>query len=142
MKLTTLALAAALLVPSIAAANPDRPDRAERRAERRAQMIERFDTNGDGQLDRQEKHQAKAAIRAHRMERRARRFQRLIQRFDRNHDGSLGPGEVPPKAMQKLRKLDRDGDGWVRPNEMRAPMRRDRDRPLQPELGRGEDGLE
>ncbi len=154
MKLAIWALAAALLVPSLAAA--DRDHRAQRKAQilerfdanhdgqlddqergalkaqRRAKLAQRFDTNGDGQLDRREKREAKVALRAQRMEKRARRFQRLIDRFDRDHDGSLGPGEVPPKAMHKLRKLDRDGDGWVRPNEMRTPPARDRMRDAPP----------
>lgn len=119
MKLLTLALVA-LLVPSIAAANP----RGDRRAARRAQILEKFDANRDGQLDRDEKRTAKTAIRAMRMQKRAARFERLIQRFDRNGDGNLGPGEVPPHATKKLQRLDRDGDGWVRPDEMRMPPQR------------------
>lgn len=154
MKLLTWAMAAALLVPSLAAADPMRGDRRARvlerfdvnrdgqlddrergalmaaKAQRRAQLAQRFDTNGDGQLDRQEKRKARTAMRAQKMQRRAERMQRLVDRFDRDRDGNLGPGEVPPRAMQKLKKLDRDGDGWVRPNEMRMRpprMRRDRD---------------
>lgn len=151
MKLLTWALAAALLVPSLVAADPMRGDRRARilerfdanrdgqlddqergalmaaKAQRRAQMKQRFDTNGDGTLDRQEKRQARTAMRAQKMQRRAERMQRLVDRFDRDRDGNLGPGEVPPRAMQKLKKLDRDGDGWVRPNEMRMPPpKRDR----------------
>lgn len=160
MKLATWALAAALLVPSLAAANPmgghDRPERRARmlerfdanrdgrlddqergamkaaKAQRRAQLRERFDANRDGHLDPREKQQAKTAMRAHRMERRAARLQRFIERFDRNGDGNLGPGEVPPKAMHKLKRLDRDGDGWVRPNEMRTRPQRDRMRDPSP----------
>jgi hypothetical protein len=130
MKLAIWALAAALLVPSLAAANPDQ--RGDRRAERRAKILERFDANRDGQLDPREKRQAKTAMRVQRMERRAKRLQRLIERFDRNRDGNLGPGEVPPKAMHKLKRLDRDGDGWVRPNEMRMkPQQRRHGRPME-----------
>lgn len=147
MKLLTWAMAAALLVPSLAAANPMRGHgRGERRAkmlerfdanrdghlddqergammaakaQRRAQMKQRFDANRDGQLDRREKQQARTAMRGERMQRRAERFQRMIERFDRDGDGNLGPGEVPPMAMRKMQRLDRDGDGWVRPHEMR-----------------------
>ncbi len=62
MKLSIL-LAAALLVPSLAAANPQ----GDQRAERRARILEKFDANGDGQLDRREKQHAKTAIRVKRM---------------------------------------------------------------------------
>jgi len=143
MKLTRWVLAAALLVPSLAAADPmgrgrgrahalERFDanrdgqldeeRGAARAQRRARALLRFDANHDGRLDRGEKRQAKAA----RMQRRAQRFERLLQRFDRDGDGSLGPGELPPRAMQRMKKLDRDGDGWVRPDEMRKLPARDR----------------
>lgn len=116
MKLAIWALAAALLVPSLAAA-----DRGDRRAERRARILEHFDANQDGRLDREERQVAKAFRRAKRAER---RMQRFVERFDRNHDGNVGPGEAPPEAMRRMRRLDRDGDGWVRPDEQRP--RRDR----------------
>ena len=144
MKLTRWVLAAALLVPSLAAADPmgrdrgrahalerfdanrdgqlDDQERGAARAQRRARALQRFDANHDGRLDRGEKRQAKAA----RMQRRAQRFERLVQRFDRDGDGSLGPGELPPRAMKRMKKLDRDGDGWVRPDEMRRLPARDR----------------
>jgi hypothetical protein len=148
MKLTTWVLAAALLVPSLAAADRNHGDRGERRArmaerfdanrdgqlddqergamlaakaERRAQMKQRFDANRDGHLDPREKQHAKTTRRAMRSERRAKRIARFIERFDRNRDGNVGPSEVPPEAMRRLKKLDRDGDGWVEPHETRPP---------------------
>ena len=36
------------------------------------------------------------------------------------------------REHRRLRKLDRDGDGWVRPNEMRTPPARDRMRDAPP----------
>jgi hypothetical protein len=78
----------------------------------RRAMIARFDANGDGRLQPQERKQAKRAIRE-------KRRQRFIQRFDTNRDGNVGPGEVPPEAAKRLRRLDRNGDGWVQPNETR-----------------------
>jgi hypothetical protein len=112
MKLALAAVIALLALPSLAAAENGQRGR---NPERRAALIARFDANGDGRLQPQEKRAAKQAIRA----KRAMRVQRFIARFDANGDGNLGPGELPPEKAHKLRKFDRDGDGWVRPNELR-----------------------
>ncbi len=86
-------------------------------------MLEKFDANGDGQLQPAERKQAKQALRE-------RRVQRFIRRFDTNRDGNVGPDEMPPGAALKLRRLDANGDGWVQPGERRrdgAPARDGRD---------------
>ncbi|MBA3391826.1 MAG: hypothetical protein H0T89_04230, partial [Deltaproteobacteria bacterium] len=62
------------------------------------------------------------AIRAlRRIERRlaqpGRNVQRVIRRYDLDGDGNLGRREVPPAAADRLRRLDRDRDGWVEPTE-------------------------
>ena len=128
MKLLIAGLVALLAIPSIAAAEDDQgppgydeplpqagepQQRGHRRARLRAAVVARFDANGDGQLQPDERKRAKHAIR----ERMARRF---IQRFDTNRDGNVGPGEMPPNAARKLRRLDANGDGWVQPGERRG----------------------
>ena len=81
----------------------------------RRALIQRFDANGDGRLEPQERQRAMHALRKlqRRMAMRSHKLQRLIQRFDRNGDGNVGPGELPPRAQNKLRRLDRNGDGWI-----------------------------
>ena len=133
MKLLIAGFVALLALPSLAAADDlcppggpvyDEPPPQEgappqqqrgcgrNRARVRAAVIARFDANGDGQLQPQERRRAKQAIRAKRVE-------RFIQRFDTDHDGNVGPDEIPPGAAHKLRRLDRNGDGWVQPGERR-----------------------
>lgn len=111
MKLLIAGFVALLALPSIAAADEGRQPRGRMRAA----MLEKFDANGDGRLQPQERRQAKQAIRAKRMQ----RMQRFIQRFDTNRDGNVGPDEMPSGQADKLRRLDRNGDGWVQPDERR-----------------------
>ena len=40
-------------------------------------------------------------------------MRQAIRRYDLNGDGNVDPGEMPPAAAERLRRLDRDGDGWV-----------------------------
>jgi Ca2+-binding EF-hand superfamily protein len=102
MKLIVFVLAGLLGATSLAHAE-DGPDR---RADRRQRMLERFDVNQDGQLDRRERRQAKRM-------RRQMKLQKMIRKFDTNGDGNLGPGELPEKMQRKLRRFDRNGDGWI-----------------------------
>ncbi len=102
MKLIVFVLAGLLGATSLAHAD----DQPGRRADRRQRMLERFDTNQDGRLDRRERRQAKRM-------RRQIKLQKLVRKFDKNGDGNLGPGELPPKLQQKLRRFDRNRDGWI-----------------------------
>jgi len=113
MKLLVIVLAGLLGATSLAHAD-DQPDR---RADRRQRMLERFDENRDGRLDKGERRQAKQM-------RRQKRMQKLIRKFDKNGDGNLGPGELPERMQKKLRKLDRNGDGWIdqRDQQPRRPL--------------------
>jgi EF hand len=89
----------------------------------RAGMLERFDANHDGRLEPNERRHALRALR--RMERRLARQQRrqlraerrqlrqTIRRYDVNGDGNVDPSEMPPGAAQRMRPMDRNGDGWV-----------------------------
>ena len=62
------------------------------RGRRRFEMIKRFDADGDGTLDAQERQAAREFIEARRGEREKRR-QELMERFDENQDGNLDPDE-------------------------------------------------
>ncbi len=88
----------------------------------RAAVIAAFDRDGDGRLDAAERHQAIRALRrvvrrlAHQQLRaraRAARLRGVIQRYDLDGDGNVGPAEAPPALQRRLRRLDRNRDGWV-----------------------------
>ena len=152
----------------------------QRKGELKQLLLERFDRDQDGQLDRQERRKAARALnrlaqrlvreemraemgaplrgqpgemvdpfgprprdqvvdpfggqrrqmRAQRDQMRGQRDQmrterkrerqqrRFMRRFDLNRDGDVGPGEMPPSIADELRPLDRDGDGWLRGDEL------------------------
>jgi hypothetical protein len=103
------------------------PRQMQRQQLRRA-FVEAFDANGDGRLGPRERVRAVRALR--RIERRlatpemargardrGRAVRGAVRRYDLNGDGNVGPGEMPPAAARKLRRLDRDRDGWVERNE-------------------------
>ena len=101
---------------------PPRQRRAERQ-QLRQDILQRFDRNGDGRLEPNERRQAARALRKlarqlARQDRRQARMHRLIQRYDLNHDGNIDAGEMPPAVGKRLRRFDRNGDGWVDPQEM------------------------
>lgn len=104
--LSLTAVAAAMFaLPALAGAQPanDDGERAEwkaRHAERRAQMLARFDTNNDGQLDETER----AAMFQARMEEK-------FSRLDANSDGVISKAEFIDgmKDMKDRRKAHRRG---------------------------------
>jgi Ca2+-binding EF-hand superfamily protein len=89
----------------------------------REALLERFDTNHDGRLEPNERRHAARALRrlARRLmmqDRAAARAQRralrgVIRRYDLDGDGNVSPGEMAPDMANRLRPLDRNGDGWV-----------------------------
>lgn len=114
-----------LLLSGIAYADPP-PMQPAPRGQFRQLLLERFDHNHDGRLEKRERKQAARALRriAKQMMRADRRGEmqqqrraRFIQRYDLNGDGNVGPGEMPPALANRLRARDRDGDGWLEPNE-------------------------
>lgn len=116
MKLLIAGIVALLALPSLAAAEDGRQPRGRMRAA----VIAKFDANGDGRLQPEERRLARRAIHAKRME----RMGRFIERFDTNRDGNVGPGEMPSGQAHRLRRFDRNGDGWVQPGELRQPRQR------------------
>ena len=83
------------------------PARAERRAERRQMMLQRFDVNHDGRLEPRERRIARRELRHER------KLRKLIKKYDLNHDGVVDQGEMPPRMARKLRRWDTNHDGWV-----------------------------
>jgi len=49
---------------------------------------------------------------------RDRQWNRFMNRYDVNRDGQVGPREVPRGAADRLRRFDRNGDGWVDRSEV------------------------
>ena len=150
---TTLALA---LAGSLAAA-PRGGDGAKPERERRGpppEIIERFDKDGDGKLNREER---KAAMQARR-ERAGQMRKKMLEKFDSNGDGKLDETEreamreaMKAKREEMLEKHDTDGDGRLSPEERQAaidagekipprPMRRPGARDGKGRPGRGGPG--
>jgi hypothetical protein len=145
MKLVALALVTTLGLTGLAHADPADPARP--RGQLRQLLLERFDRNHDGRLEPQERRHAIRALRriARKMEIRERRVEsrrearqgdrdvrgRALSQVDTNHDGVVDPDEMPPGTARKLRRLDRNGDGWLDDRDQlpRAQPRRD---PLPP----------
>lgn len=112
MKWTAVAFAAVLgsgLVMATAEAHP---------GGRKAEMIKKFDANGDGKLDDTEKQALKA-------ERQARRAEKLAK-YDANKDGQLDDAERAQvrkdRVAARFQKLDANGDGSLSQEEFEAGM--------------------
>ncbi|HEU5081404.1 MAG TPA: EF-hand domain-containing protein [Opitutaceae bacterium] len=94
--------------------------------ERRAEWIKRFDKNGDGQLDAEERAAARAAMKEQRSEKAERRHEFALRRYDKNGDGVLDESErtaaVNDMASRPrfIKRFDKDGDGKLSPEEISA----------------------
>ena len=132
MKLLAVIIASVLALPAAARADeglnpPGGPVRVEQRAKNKAlkqALMAQFDVNGDGRLEPRERMRAVRVLRRIEMKlagkgMNGQRRQRFIKRFDTNHDGNVDRNEMPPGAARKLRRFDRDGDGWLEPREGR-----------------------
>ena len=146
MKLAAIVIASLLALPTAARAdevlnppggpvfveadNPQRaaPDPQQRQKNRQLKnaLMQQFDRDGDGRLGPQERRKAVRVLQ--RIQRRLagrdgqqrpKKMRRFIQRFDTNGDGNVDRSEMPPGAARKLRRMDRDRDGWVEPTEAR-----------------------
>lgn len=109
-----LALGGSLLVGGVglAAAHPFGQGKAE--------VIQKYDTNGDGKLDDQEKAALRADMKAKHEARRA----EMLAKYDTNKDGKLDDQERAvmraERAEEVFKKLDTDGNGQISLQEFKA----------------------
>lgn len=132
------ACAAVLALPLAARAEPnEKPDREARRTA----MLKKFDANGNGQLDPEEREKMREEM-AKGEGRDPERLKKILERFDKDGDGKLSEeeraaaraemqkrreaggvkGSGAEKRAEMLKKFDKDGDGKLSDDE-RAAMR-------------------
>ena len=87
-------IAAAFGIVGSAYAEEAKPDREHRKLPR--EIVEKFDTDGDGKLNEEERKAARAA-----------RKQMMLEKFDKDGDGTLNDDE---KAAMREAMKDRPGD--------------------------------
>jgi hypothetical protein len=79
----------------------------------RTQVIQKYDTNGDGVLDANEKAAMRADFKAKREAKRA----KMLAKWDTNRDGKLEPNELAAmrevRAEKMFKHLDVNGDGQL-----------------------------
>ncbi|HTR52097.1 MAG TPA: hypothetical protein VMJ10_15395 [Kofleriaceae bacterium] len=86
----------------------------------RGKLLEKYDTNGDGKLDAQERAVMRADFKAKREARKA----EILAKYDLNKDGKLEPSErklmIDDRAAKVFAKMDSNGDGQVSLAEFQA----------------------
>lgn len=94
----------------------------------KAAILQKYDTNGDGKLDDQERAALRADMKAKWEAKRA----EVLAKYDTNKDGKLDPAErkvmVDDRATEQFQKMDANKDGVVSLDEFKAfkeshPMR-------------------
>jgi Ca2+-binding EF-hand superfamily protein len=98
--------------------------------QRQAEIMKRFDKNGDGKLDEDEKAAAKEYNRNETTGRQAKRREHLgkraLEKFDKDGDGKLNEAERAEAAKvlendpRLVRRFDKDGDGKLNDVEKTA----------------------
>lgn len=98
----------------------------DKAAARQAEILKRFDKNGDGKLDEDEKAAAKSEMRGKRGAAATKIHDRILERFDKNHDGLLDETERAAALSaladkpRFIKLFDKDGDGKLSPAERAA----------------------
>lgn len=96
------------------------------RDERRAENIKRFDRNGDGKLDQDERAEARSTMKQERSAKAERRQNHLLKRYDKNGDGKLDDAERAAafddasSRPRFIKRYDKDGDGKLSAEEKAA----------------------
>lgn len=115
MKTKTLLLAiAALSIPALAQAEDGKKCKKGDKGcdQRRAHMVEKFDEDGDGKLNDEERATAKAAMVA--------RKEAFMARVDTNGDGEISEDEKKAAKEAFMAEYDTDGDGKLNEEEREA----------------------
>jgi hypothetical protein len=118
-KIYLFAAAGLLAVPAVALAHGDRDGHHEGK---RAGMIERLDTNKDGNLTTEEA-RAGGDAQLKRLDRNgdgvvtADESPRMFERPDANGDGKITAAELGDVAAARLMRADKDGDGTLTQTE-------------------------
>jgi len=89
----------------------------------RAAVLQKYDTNGDGKLDDQERAAMRADFQAKRQVMKA----KMLATYDVNHDGKLEPNERvamrEDRAEKAFKRLDTNGDGQLSFDEFKQARR-------------------
>lgn len=126
MKTTSLIIVA-VSIGIIGAANA-KPEGKREGRKLPPEVIARFDKDGDGKLNEEERAVAKAARQAVRAN--------VLERFDTDNDGKLSKTERKAMKAAVLEKFDVDGDGKLSADERKEARK---EFPVRPRRG-GKDG--
>jgi Ca2+-binding EF-hand superfamily protein len=106
---------------------PKRPDRKKRSDKRpsRADILKKFDKDGDGKLSESEKKAARAAMAKHKKAQD--HVAAIFKRLDKNKDGKICHREAskaPARVKKLLRGADKNGDKCIDRKELAAALRK------------------
>jgi hypothetical protein len=92
--------------------SPDMAARRDEMMQRRAEMVEKFDKNGDGELDETERAEMRTA-----------RLSETFTKLDSDGDGKISRDEAEGsedggRGLRRFDRIDADGDGFVSTEEM------------------------